>query len=341
MVVRRVVTILNLELYPINPTLFTNSFSMREAVFVKRNTPKWQEIESQTSRDPDVLTEQFVELTDDLSYARTFYPDSAVTRYLNGLASRMHRDLMQNKREDRSRFVTFWTHELPTLFYRSHRLLLVSFLVFLSAGLIGALSAAHDDTFVRLIMGDEYVNMTLENIRKGDPLAVYKSSPRATMFLQITLNNIRVSFVAFVMGLFGSFGTLAILFQNGIMLGAFQYFFYEKDLLLTSVLTIWIHGTLEISAIIIAGAAGLTMGNSLLFPGTYSRLESFRRGTKQGLKIAVGLVPIFIAAGFLESFVTRLPLHPVASSAIILTSAAFIIWYFILYPIRLNRPSRA
>lgn len=310
---------------------------MREAIFVKRNTDKWKQIESVSSKDPDVLTERFIELTDDLSYARTFYPNSPITRYLNGLAARMHRDLMRNKREDRSRFVTFWKYELPFVFRKSHRLLLVSFIVFMAGGLLGWISAANDDTFVRLIMGDDYVNMTLNNIRKGDPLAVYKSQGQTNMFLGITLNNIRVSFVAFVLGLTASVGTISVLFQNGVMLGSFQYFFFERDLLVKSVLTIWIHGTLEISAIVIAGSAGLTLGNSLLFPGTYSRLESFKRGAKQGLKIIIGLVPIFITAGFLESFVTRLPLHPVASSAIILVSAAFIIWYFIVYPIQLNR----
>ncbi|MCK8492278.1 stage II sporulation protein M [Spirosoma sp. RP8] len=310
---------------------------MREALFVKRNTDKWRTIEQATTRNPDELTERYVELTDDLSYARTFYPDSNVTRYLNGLAAQMHRGLMQNRRDDRSRFITFWKYELPLLFRQSHRLLAVSAAVFLAAGILGWLSAAHDNTFVRLILGDQYVNMTLENIKKGDPLGVYNSRDQGSMFVQITLNNIYVAFRTFIFGLFASFGTMAMLFYNGVMLGSFQYFFYERGLLLDSVLKIWIHGTLEISAIVIAGCAGLTVGNSLLFPGTYSRLESFKRGVKQGLKIAIGLVPIFIMAGFLESFVTRLTLPPVASGAIILVSATFIVWYFILYPISLNR----
>ena len=310
---------------------------MRESLFVKRNTDKWQAIEQQPSTDPDELTERFVELTDDLSYARTFYPDSNVTRYLNGLAAQMHRGLMQNRRDDRSRFVTFWQYELPLLFRQSHKLLAVSAGVFLAACVLGWVSAAHDNTFVRLILGDQYVNMTLENIKKGDPLGVYNSSDQATMFVQITFNNIYVAFRTFIFGLFASFGTVAMLFYNGVMLGSFQYFFYERGLLLDSVLKIWIHSTLEISAIIIAGCAGLTVGNSLLFPGTYSRLDSFKRGVKQGLKIAVGLVPIFIVAGFLESFVTRLTLHPLVSGSIIIMSAAFIIWYFVLYPISLNR----
>ena len=313
---------------------------MRESLFVKRNTDKWQAIEQKRSNNPDELTERFVELTDDLSYARTFYPDSNVTRYLNGLTAQMHRGLMQNRRDDRSRFITFWQYELPLLFRQSHKMLAVSAGIFLAACILGWVSAAHDNTFVRLILGDQYVNMTLENIKKGDPLGVYNSSDQATMFVQITLNNIFVAFRTFIFGLFASFGTVAMLFYNGVMLGSFQYFFYERGLLLDSVLKIWIHGTLEISAIIIAGCAGLVVGNSLLFPGTYSRLDSFKRGVKQGLKITIGLVPIFIMAGFLESFVTRLILPPAVSGGIISVSAAFIIWYFILYPIALNRTSK-
>ena len=253
---------------------------MREAAFVKRNADKWRDIEENPSAagrriDPDELVDNFVELTDDLSYARTFYPDANVTTYLNGLTAQMHRGLMQNRREDRGRFVSFWKYELPTLFYQSQRLLGVAVLVFLAACILGWVSAAHDNTFVRLILGDAYVNMTLENIKKGDPLGVYDSMDQGTMFVQITLNNIYVAFRTFIFGLFASFGTVAMLFYNGVMLGSFQYFFYERGLLLDSVLKIWIHGTLEISAIIIAGCAGLTVGNSLLFPGTFSRIESF------------------------------------------------------------------
>lgn len=314
---------------------------MREALFIKRNADKWRNMEENDTRDPDELTDRFVELTDDLSYARTFYPNAKVTRYLNGRAASMHRGLMQNRQDDRSRFTTFWKYELPLLFKSAHRLLALSAAIFLMACLLGWVSSAHDPTFVRLILGDQYVNMTLENIKKGDPLGVYNSRDQATMFVQITLNNIYVAFRTFIFGVFASFGTIAMLFYNGVMLGSFQYFFHERGLLLDSILKIWVHGTLEISAIIIAGCAGLTVGNSLLFPGTYSRAESFRRGVKQGLKIAVGLIPIFIMAGFLESFVTRLTLPPILSGVIILLSAAFIAWYFILYPISLNRHPRS
>lgn len=311
---------------------------MREAVFVEKNAGKWKRLENTSGVGADELAGNFIELTDDLSYARTFYPGSETSRYLNGIASRYHELIYRNKREARSRFATFWTEGLPLTLAATRRQLLYAFLVFLAAMLIGAFSAARDDTFVRLIMGDSYVNQTLENIEKGDPMAVYKSMGAGEMFLAITFNNIRVSFIAFVAGVLFSAGTVWVLFRNGIMLGAFQYFFYQKGLLLTSALSIWIHGTLEISAIVLAGSAGLTMGNSILFPGTYSRLESFRRGARRGLRIVTGLVPVFIAAGLLEGFVTRHSDMPVwLSIAIISVSAAFVLYYFVIYPKKRER----
>lgn len=313
---------------------------MKEAVFIKRNSPRWKSYEDNPSADPDELTARFITLTDDLSYARTFYPGSTVLNYLNGLTSQVHGKLYSNRREDTGRIKTFWVYELPYVFYKARFHLLYAFLFFIAAFCIGSLSAANDDTFVRLILGDEYVNQTLENIRSGDPLAIYKSQSSADMFLGITVNNIRVSFMAFTLGVFYSVGTLWVMLQNGIMLGAFQYFFYAKGLLAASVLKIWIHGTLEISAIVIAGGAGLVIGNSLLFPGTYSRLESFKRGAKQGLKMVIGLVPVFVTAGFLESFVTRLTLPLWGSVGIITSSAAFVVWYFVIYPYRLFRSAK-
>lgn len=315
---------------------------MKEITFLKQNAGKWQEFESLLSRkigsDPDLMAGLYIQLTDDLSYARTNYPKSKTTLYLNALASRAHQEIYKNKKEKSSRIITFWKYELPGIFKNSHKQLLYSFLIFFIALLIGVVSAANDVDFVRLILGDSYVNQTLENIDKGDPMAIYKSMVPGNMFLMITFNNILVSFGCFAMGILFSLGTGYMLFTNGVMLGAFQYFFYERGLFLESFLVIWIHGTLEISAIIIAGAAGLTMGNSILFPGTYSRLQSFTTGAKQGVKIIIGLIPIFIIAGFLESFVTRHTEMPIwLSLFIILTSLTFIIGYFIAYPIYLNK----
>jgi len=126
--------------------------------------------------------------------------------------------------------------------------------------------------------------------------------------------------------------------QNGIMLGSFQYFFYEQGLLWESVRTIWIHGTIEISVIIIAGCSGLVVGNGMLFPGTYTRLESFIRSVKNGLKILISTIPFFIIAGFLEGFVTRHTEMPDWLAILIISgSLALILFYYVYYPILLNK----
>lgn len=314
---------------------------MNEATFIKQNSDRWKAYEillkNGQNTHADKLAEVYIKITDDLAFARTHFSKSQLVLYLNGLASEIHLSIYKNKKEESSRFINFWRYELPQTMSESLKYVLLSFIIFTLSGVIGALSAAHDDTFVRLIMGDQYVNETISNIEKGDPMAVYKQMGQTEMFLGITFNNIRVSFLVFIAGIFTSIATGYLLFSNGIMLGAFQYFFYQKGLLLTSVVTIWIHGTLEISAIIIAGAAGIIMGNGWLFPGTYSRLESFKKAARKGLKIIIGVVPVFIVAGFLEGFITRMTEIPdFIKIAIILGSAIFIFIYFIFLPLKIR-----
>ena len=312
---------------------------MREALFLKQNTEKWKLYESEIKLhvNADKLADRFVELTDDLSYSKTFYPKSNTTKYLNELTALFHQRIYKNKREKSSRILNFWQFELPYLFRYYHRQFAYSLIFFLVFCFIGAVSAKYDENFIRLILGDAYVNMTNENIEKGDPFGVYKSAGQMSMFFSIAFNNIRVAFATYAMGAFFSAGTVWLLFQNGLMLGSFQYYFFSKNLGFKSITVIFIHGTLEIWAMVIAGAAGLILGNSILFPGTFSRSVSIIKGGRDGLKIVFGLIPVFLTAAFLESFVTRHDKMPLALSLFILSASfCFIIWYFIIYPIHLH-----
>ena len=107
------------------------------------------------------------------------------------------------------------------------------------------------------------------------------------------------------------------------MLGAFQYYFFSKGLGWKSVLVIWIHGTLEISSIIIAGAAGIVSGERFpVSPEHYKRIPSLKRAAKDGVKMMIGLVPVFVMAAFLEGFVTRYSKMPVWLSLFILILSA-------------------
>ena len=315
---------------------------MREAAFVKQNKDKWLEFESvlsnKTHIDPDLLSDLYIELTDHLSYAKTFYKNSNTERYINQLASKAHQRIYKTKKEPKNRLISFFKTEFPLMFRQHHRELLIAFLTFLLFVIVGAFSAANEGDFVRSILGDGYVNMTLENIEKDDPMAVYKQQGEFHMFLGITLNNIKVALFAFAYGIMFGVGTLYIMLRNGIMLGSFQYFFYEKGLLWESARTIWIHGTIEISVIVIAGCAGLVLGNGILFTGTLPRLEAFKRGVINGLKILMSTIPFFIIAGFLEGFVTRHTEMPDWLAILIIASSlALILFYYVIYPIRLHK----
>lgn len=311
---------------------------MREALFISQNSKKWEEYENVPTQDPDELAERFIAITDDLAYAKTFYPKSKTTVYLNKLAGGFHQSIYKNKKERKNRITEYWKYELPLLFHSYRRLLFYSFLFFILFFLLGLLSAKYDNTFVRLIMGDTYVNMTEENIRKGDPFGVYKDTDSFSMFFGISLNNLYVTAICYVSGIIFSIGPVYILFKNGIMLGAFEYLFISKGLGFESLLVVWIHGTLEISSIIIAGGAGLIFGNSMLFPKTYTRALSIKKGAMDGMKIMLGISPIIVVAAIFESFITRHTEMPVWLSVSILAgSLAFMIWYVIIYPVKLQK----
>ena len=315
---------------------------MREAAFVKQNKEKWiafeKAINFNADLDPDELANGYIQLTNDLAYAQTYYEKSKTLLYLNGLASQAHQKIYKNKKESKNRIVSFWKTEFPLFFKQYHKTLAVTFLIFAVATAIGSISAINDTTFVRLILGDAYVNTTLNNIADGDPTAIYKGGSEIGTFLGITINNIRVGFLAFAFGVMASLGTVYILFSNGVMLGAFITFFYTQGVFFEANKQIWLHGTIEISVIVIAGCAGLIMGNSILFPKTFSRRVSFMKGAKDGLKVVVSTIPFFIIAGFIEGFITRYSNMPNWLAFLIIGGSLYlIVYYYILYPRILNK----
>ncbi len=315
---------------------------MKEKDFVNRNSAKWTHVLNMVSKKSmasgEDLAEAYLDITSDLAYSQTHYPDSSTTNKLNELAFLLHNHIYKREPTKWSRFITIWTRELPTIMYECRKSLLFSFIVFMFFTLVGVFSQLHDAEYARLILGDSYVNMTLENINQGVPTHVYNTSPEIDDFIYITINNLLVDLKTFVSGIFTSLGTIYILFINAIMLGSFQTFFFQQGVGWESVLAIWQHGALEIPACIISGAAGITLGHGWLFPKSYSRFEAFKRSAKKGLKIMMAIIPITIIAGFIESFITRHTEIPDAIRiAAILAEFAFVILYFVVYPFKFRK----
>jgi uncharacterized membrane protein SpoIIM required for sporulation len=309
---------------------------MRETKFIEQNQEKWAEFEQmlqENQHKPEKLNDLFIQITDDLSYARTFYPNRSVRIYLNGLAQKVFYNIYKGTPFSKGRLRRFWAHELPRIFWEERSALLLSFSILTIAFLIGLVSSIINPEFARVVLGEHYVEMTIRNIEHGDPMAVYKESQPFAMTLGIGLNNLAVAVQTAVSGVLASLGTIFILLSNGVMVGAFQYFFVEKGVFWQSFLTIWIHGTLEISTIIVAGAAGLTAGSGLIFPGTYRRIQAFQISMRRGLKIFFGIVPLIILAAIFESYFTRYTDTPAfIRGMFIAASLGFVAWYFVWLP---------
>lgn len=316
---------------------------MKEAAFILQNKEKWLKyealIKSQIYFEVEELSELYSSLINDLAFAQTYYPESKTVEYLNLLCGSAFQKIYKIRRRDKNKLSHFFRIDVPLIMLEYHRYMILAFILFFVSVGIGVLSSIYDDTFVRLILGDYYVDMTLDNIAAGNPMAVYTTGSNWGGFLAITFNNITVSLKAFVFGITGGLGTAYIALYNGIMLGSFQYLFVKEGVLLESLSGIWLHGAMEIFSIVIATMAGLIFGGGILFPGTYSLLASVKRSFNAGVKLFFSTVPFFIFAGFIEGFVTRYSkqMNPVVNVMIILGTLCFISYYYLFYPNRIKK----
>ncbi len=311
---------------------------MREGLFIKKNKDRWERVEHETAATADEMAKDFTQLVDDLAYAKTFYPTSRLTNYINSLASRIYLGIYQNRKEKSNQLIDFFKYNVPLTIGKHHVVMLFALAVFLLFFCVGFFSSLQDDTFVRQVLGDGYVDMTEQNIEQGNPFNVYADSNPLYMWIRIMINNIMVSFTYFFRGILFGIPSIAALAKESIRLGAFEHMFYAKGLGGQAVVTVLLHGMLELTAIIITCGAGVIMGKSFLFPGTHTRLKSLQEGAKDGVKIVVGLVPIFILAAFIEGFITRYYKMPLwMSLSFLFVCAVFIACYFIIFPAILYR----
>ena len=320
---------------------------MREVAFIKQNKDKWLEVETVLNErkpiSPDQMADYYVQLLGDLSFVQTYYPKSNTVTYLNFLVTQIYQKIYKTKRIEKNRLKFFFADYVPTLAYKYRKLIYFSFILFFFFALVGALSAYYEPRYVRAIMGDMYVNMTLENIENGDPMAVYKPGRNWASAIEITFNNVKVAFLCFLYGITAGVMTFSTALQNGVILGAFMSFCYEMGEINAALRALWLHGAMEIFSIVIAIAAGFVLTGGILFPKTYSRMLSFKIAFREGVSLLFGTVPFFIAAGFIEGFITRyyydMPLW--LNLTIILGTLAVITYYFLIYPVIKNYKSNS
>ncbi len=156
---------------------------MREGLFIKKNKDRWERIQHDTAPEPDEMAKDFTQLVDDLGYAKTFYPTSKVTQYLNALASKIYLGIYQNRKERSNRLKHFFVYDVPSTVAKHHRIILFSLSIFILFFSVGFFSSMQDETFVRQVLGDGYVDTTEKNIEEGNPFNVYADSNPVTILI--------------------------------------------------------------------------------------------------------------------------------------------------------------
>ena len=311
---------------------------MREALFIKKNKDRWQRIQQQQASDPDEMAADFTQLVDDLAYAKTFYPSGKVTNFINAQASKIYLDIYKNRKEESNRLVTFWKYDLPLTVRKHQGVILFSFIIFVIFFAIGFFTSRQDDEVARGFFGSGYVEETQRNIDKGNPFGIYETGNSFLNWIGIMINNIKVGLIMFTSGIFCGIPTIYKHCETSAMVGIFDQFFAARGFGIDFWLVVFVHGTLEITALILSAAAGLVLGKSFLFPGTIRRVDALKQGAKDGVKIMIGLMPVFALAAFFEGFITRL-YNDISwlTTGVFLLSVIFVVWYFIIWPIRLSK----
>ena len=157
--------------------------------------------------------------------------------------------------------------------------------------------------------------------------AYYSSAPAAEFATEVTVNNIRVAITAYALGVTACLGTFAILGFNGAVVGQAAGLFHAVGEAPRFWGLILPHGLLELSAVVIAGAAGLRLGWTLIDPGDRSRAQAFADEGRRSIPVVLGLVLAFVAAGLIEGFVTGSSLPTVARVGVgVAVEAAFVLY---------------
>lgn len=318
---------------------------MRESTFIDKNFKRWEEIESDLKTDPDEISSDFIDLMNDLSYAQTHYPHSKINEYVNSLSSRVYKKIFLQQKQDKNPFYHFWVKDFPATIGHNIKVLWLATTIFFTFCILGYICSFIDTDFIEGILGQDYVRMTEENIRKGEPFGVYDSESPLVMFLSIFSNNLRVGLILFISGMCLGIGSFYYTFSNGVMVGAFLSLFIQNNLGTDAIFVIMLHGTFELMGLILECMAGFILGLSFLFPGTLTRKQAFRKGLSESVKIYIGTLPFTTIAALIESYVTYLgkqgfqnnnTLVMLFLSLVFIGSWLVVIWYFFIYSKKLT-----
>lgn len=282
--------------------------------FLAERRPVWDELDAllKQAEDVELTRAQMHELVglyrrtcSDLNRARSYTANPEILGFLNQLTGRAYRYIYRAAHETPvwDSFVRLVTREIPAAFRRERLYVLIAAAAFLSGTLFGAVAVliepANGERLVPPMFFTERPRDRVEKIESGKERI--ENVEKAALFgASLYTHNIKVSFLAFSLGALTFVLGLAILFYNGVILGAIATLYILDDVPLFFFAWVGPHGALELPAIIFGGAAGLLVGRALLMPGQLSRGASLRRVLPSVWRMIIGAALVLILAGLIE-----------------------------------------
>ncbi len=265
----------------------------------------------------------------DLARLRVLGADPDLVREVNRTITRAHAQIYQGRERPQTGLRTFFRVQYPRLFRRTARYSLVSLAITTAFAAMGFFTVQQHPDVVADILGGPPTEF--RGTKTGAEFSArFQQVAAPVLSSVVTTNNIVVALNAFALGLTFGVGTVYVLIVNGSMVGGFAGAYARSGAAAEFWLTILPHGALELSAIVIAGGAGLMLGHALWCPGQRTRRRALREAAAEAVQLVLGLIPAFLVAGFFEGFVTPSAELPPGLKAGLGVFVALVFWLYLL-----------
>jgi uncharacterized membrane protein SpoIIM required for sporulation len=263
------------------------------------------------------------QVASDLSSVSQDATDRRLADYLNQLLANAHNLIYMGRRRQRAGIWHFYRAGFPRIFRANFSYTFAAFAIFFAAAVTGFLACLGQPSFQRFFLGAQ-MNDTIER-RQMWTESVLTIKPLASS--AIMTNNLTVSFTTFALGITAGLGTVYMLVVNGLLMGVVSAACWQAGLGLRLATFVAPHGVLELPAIFVAAAGGLLMARGLLFPGSLPRRDALILYGGQGVRLALGIIPMLVVAGLIEGFLSASSLPVSAKFALAATLLGLLILY--------------
>ncbi len=312
--------------------------------FVKQHRDSWSQLEdlvttlhkrksSISGEDVEQFHRFYQKASQNLSYSQTYFPNEDVTSYLNELVLKAHNLLYRDQVSSFKQIRQFFGVTFVNLFIKQWKFIVLAMLLFVIGGIGGFISVVQDPLHLYSILPSGMAQAV-------DPEQLGKNTGAVDsplMSASIMTNNIQVAFLAFAGGITFGLLTVYVMIHNGILVGALAGLFWNYGKSYEFWAFIVPHGMIELTAIFVAGGAGLLMGYKLFAPGKYSRGYQLKQNAKRSVQLLLGTIPLFVIAGIIEGFITPADFSLETKYMVAFITVLGLIFYIVIGKLLLRR----